>query len=220
MLTLHGIGREYSKQRVKALTDVNLTIQRGDFIHVEGPSGSGKTTLLMILGGMLRPTAGRAEFMRDNWSELSESQRIDRRRRHIGFVFQMFHLIPYLSLEENVRLGMNPRLPQDSSVHPVDAWIAALGLEQRRQHSPHQLSSGEQQRAALCRALVKNPDLLLADEPTGNLDPDNARSVLQGVLEYHRQGGTVVWVSHQPFQGPAGMRHVELRQGQLTERVT
>jgi ABC-type lipoprotein export system ATPase subunit len=177
---------------VTALAPFDLSVDAGEFIAVKGVSGSGKTTLLLTLGGMLRPSEGTVNFDGADLYSQSSGARADYRATEMGFVFQMFHLVPYLGVEENVRLaarnGTMTQRPRE--------LLEQFGLGHRLTHTPGELSAGERQRVALARALVNGPRLILADEPTGNLDPENDRQVFEHLSEYHRAGGTVIVVTH------------------------
>ncbi|MBC8327049.1 MAG: ATP-binding cassette domain-containing protein [Verrucomicrobia subdivision 3 bacterium] len=177
---------------VTALAPFDLEVASGEFIAIKGASGSGKTTLLLTLGGMLRPSAGTVTFDGADLYAQSPATRANYRATDVGFVFQMFHLVPYLGVEENVRLaGRNGSMTQ----RPREL-LKQFGLGHRLTHTPGELSAGERQRVALARALVNEPRLILADEPTGNLDPENDRQVFGHLAEFHRAGGTVVVVTH------------------------
>jgi putative ABC transport system ATP-binding protein len=177
---------------VTALAPFDLEVTAGEFIAIKGASGSGKTTLLLTLGGMLRPTEGSVFFDGADLYSQSSGARADYRSTEMGFVFQMFHLVPYLGVEENVRLAArNGAMAQRS--RKLLEWF---GLGHRLSHTPGELSAGERQRVALARALVNGPRLILADEPTGNLDPENDRQVFEHLSEIHRAGGTVIVVTH------------------------
>jgi len=177
---------------VTALAPFDLSVDAGEFIAVKGVSGSGKTTLLLTLGGMLRPSEGTVNFDGADLYSQSSGARADYRAADVGFVFQMFHLVPYLGVEENVQLaarnGTMTQRPRE--------LLEQFGLGHRLTHTPGELSAGERQRVALARALVNEPRLILADEPTGNLDPENDRQVFEHLSEFHRAGGTVIVVTH------------------------
>ncbi len=162
---------------------------------VKGPSGSGKTTLLMSIGGMLQPTGGKVEVLGKPIYSLQESEKTAFRGRNIGFIFQMFHLIPYFTVAENIMVNNSTgnHLFNSSQLEEI---AGSLGISHRLGHYPSELSAGEKQRVALARALIKKPELILADEPTGNLDEENSHVVLQQLKQYAQQGGTVILVSH------------------------
>ena len=215
MIALDHVRKVYRRGRheVAALGDVSLAIQRGEFAAVRGPSGSGKSTLLMVVAGMARPTAGRVTFDGHDLYALSARERAAIRAQRVGFVFQLFHLLPYLTVWENVA---SPLLSGGLVTRSdIAAVVERVGLSGRVDHRPAELSAGERQRVALARALLKRPDVILADEPTGNLDPDNARQVMAHLAEFHRGGGTVVLVTHEVFAEPYAQRTVHLEAGNL-----
>ena len=182
-----------------------------------GPSGSGKTTLINILGGLDRPTRGRAIVDGVNVGTLGERELTRYRAERIGFVFQHFHLVPYLSAVENVMLAQYFHSVADES--EAAESLARVGLRDRLHHLPSQLSGGEQQRVALARALINHPKLILADEPTGNLDEANEQIVLELLQELHRAGHTILLVTHSPEIGRMADRRIELAHGRLTQIV-
>ena len=202
-----------------ALADVDLQVPLGEFVSVRGPSGCGKTTLLMMLGGMLRPTQGTVRVADANVYSMSPAMRADFRSRHVGFVFQMFHLVPYLTVQENVGLGQTNGIVVANGDIKVSALLDRLGLSDRANHRPAELSTGEQQRTALARALIKQPKLILADEPAGNLDPDNAAEVFQVLREYRDNGGTVMVVTHGDLADEYSDRVLQLDSGKLVSEV-
>jgi len=218
MVCLENVVKTYRTARgdVKALNDITLRIEKGEFVVVCGPSGSGKTTLLMTIGGMLRPTSGKVLLEQKNLYAMSIRQRAKFRAQNIGFVFQMFYLVPYLSVTENVVLaaGAN-RKSQIANRKWLNELIEKLGLADRNYHKPSQLSAGEQQRTAIARALLNRPKIILADEPTGNLDPDNAATVLRFIADFHRDGGTVVLATHGPAAQQFADRIIHLRNGKI-----
>ena len=195
---------------VTALSPFDLNLTKGEFVVIKGASGSGKTTLLLALGGMLRPTEGEIKYKGDNLYELSPSELGNYRSNEIGFVFQMFHLVPYLNVEENVQLA----IPNDNQRNQSHRLLDQLGLSRRLTHTPSELSAGERQRVALARALVNQPEIILADEPTGNLDPENDRQVFKHLSEYHKKGGTVIVVTHGSTADEFADRIVNLIAGQ------
>jgi len=221
MVCLENVAKTYRTRRgdVKALNDVNLRIEKGEFVVVCGPSGSGKTTLLMTIGGMLRPTSGKVSVEQKNLYAMSIRQRAKFRAQNIGFVFQMFYLVPYLSVTENVVLAAGAIPDQVGDRKKRDAKASELierfGLADRNYHKPSQLSAGEQQRTAIARALLNRPKIILADEPTGNLDPDNAATVLRFIADFHRDGGTVILATHGPAAQQFADRIIHLRNGKI-----
>ncbi|MCE2825976.1 MAG: ABC transporter ATP-binding protein [Verrucomicrobium sp.] len=196
---------------VAGVAGLSLRVDPGEFVVVRGPSGSGKSTLLLLLGALLRPQSGTLRIDGVDLHRLDAAGRSGFRARSVGFVFQMFHLLPYLSVRENVLTGLPPGAPRSGT--EADGWIEALGLSDRRDAAPATLSTGERQRVALARALVKRPPLVLADEPTGNLDPDNAGRVLEHLERYRRAGGTVVLVTHGPEADRYATQRLRLEAG-------
>ena len=196
LIEASGLTRNYASRpnRVAGVSDLTLRVGRGEFVVIQGASGSGKSTLLLMLGALLRPQRGTLRVDGVDLCGLNASGLSRFRARSVGFVFQLFHLVPYLTVHHNVLAGLPPGGDVDAS--EADRWIEALGLTERRDADPATLSAGERQRVALARALVKRPPLILADEPTGNLDPDNAARVLEHLDGYRRAGGTVVLVTH------------------------
>ncbi|HAV63865.1 MAG TPA: hypothetical protein DCY13_16060 [Verrucomicrobiales bacterium] len=200
---------------VTALSDVTLTVDRGEFVVVKGPSGCGKSTLLLAMGGMQRPSAGRVTLDGVDLYAQSANERNRVRAERIGFVFQLFHLLPFLTVRENVLAGLPPGSRIGDHVAHANELIEQLGLGERASHRPGTLSAGERQRVALARALVKHPALILADEPTGNLDPANAAEVFRHLATFQRAGGTVVVVTHGDDAARYATRTVCLSRGRL-----
>lgn len=202
---------------VRALDDVSLEFAAGATTAVTGPSGCGKSTLLFLVGGLDRPTSGSVTVLGADLGSLDDEGLADLRRRHIGFVFQNYHLIPTLTVCENVMLPLVPRgidglTARAHALHRIER----VGLERRINHLPGELSGGEQQRAALARALVNDPEIILADEPTGNLDADSARIVLDILLNLAREGRTVILTSHSREVAGRCQRTVRLEAGRTT----
>ena len=216
MLICESLSKHYrsGKGTVRSLDRVDLKVDRGDFLVIKGHSGSGKTTMLLALGAMLHPTEGRVMFDGKSLYDLPQNERARIRARSIGFVFQMFHLIPYLSVVDNALTAVeNPSATE--SVQRSKALLRELGLGDRLEHFPHQLSAGEKQRAALARAMMPNPDVILADEPTGNLDPENALEVCRHLKKFQEKGGTVVFVTHGDAASSFATRTISLNNGRL-----
>ncbi|UCG55748.1 MAG: ABC transporter ATP-binding protein [Phycisphaerales bacterium] len=197
MVVLEGVSKSYptAQGKVEALHEVTLSMEKGEFVVLCGPSGSGKTTLLMTVAAMLHPTTGSVTVGQRNLYQMSSRARAKFRAERIGFIFQMFHLVPYLNVVENVVLGAQAAGRSGGSVQ-ARQLLERLGLDGRAHHRPSQLSAGEKQRTAIARALFNRPKIILADEPTGNLDGDNATSVLGHLSDFHRNGGTVVLATH------------------------
>ena len=197
MLVIEGVSKTYSRgdQTITALASVDLTVGEGEFVSLQGPSGSGKTTCLLIAGGLLNPDSGRVRLDGQDLLAMTRDRLASFRARNIGFVFQQYHLIPYLNVLENI---LAPEVAQgrgDSRARGR-ALAEQFGLEHRLDHLPAELSSGEKQRTALARALLFRPTVLLADEITGNLDLANAQIVLGHLKEYASAGGSVLLVTH------------------------
>jgi putative ABC transport system ATP-binding protein len=217
MFTLEKVTKSYQSRRgnVHALRDVSLSIEPGSFVTVTGPSGSGKTTLLLTLGGLIRPTSGRVMFHGTDLGSLAERPLAAYRNRSVGFVLQSFNLIPYLSAQENVMVPMSLG-PTGNGNHGTRAkgLLDRLGLADRMDHLPRELSVGQQQRVAIARALGNDPEVILADEPTGNLDPTLAAEIL-GILHdlNVREGRTVIMVTHSPDAARVGSHRVHLDAG-------
>jgi putative ABC transport system ATP-binding protein len=201
---------------VRSLDALNLNVQAGEFIVLRGPSGCGKTTLLLASGGMLRPGSGRVEVNGQDLYALSARERNLLRSRHLGFVFQMFHLLPYLNVRENILLAAPAREGSAGDLAGrASELIRLLGLQAREYHRPAALSTGERQRTAIARALLNKPKLILADEPTGNLDPENAAEVLRQFAAFHESGGTILLVTHGMAADAFADRVLEMRSGAI-----
>jgi ABC-type lipoprotein export system ATPase subunit len=198
MVVLDNVEKTYRTRSgiVRALRDINLHIEKGQFIVICGPSGSGKTTLLMVIAAMLRPTRGTVCVEQNDLYKMSIRDRARFRAGNIGFIFQMFHLIPYLNVIENVTFAGGAVGESKNTAKALDL-LKQLGLTERVFHKPAQLSAGEKQRVAIARAMFNRPKIILADEPTGNLDPENAASVIGYLSEFHRGRGTVILATHQ-----------------------
>jgi ABC-type lipoprotein export system ATPase subunit len=216
MLVLQDLAKTYRTRAgdVKALDGVSLPIDKGEFVAVCGPSGSGKTTLLMMIAAMLRPSRGMVRFDDRDIYQMTGPARARFRAQNIGFVFQMFHLVPYLNVLENVLVAGAVNHRRDGKAR-AEALLRQLGLGHRIGHRPAELSAGEKQRAAIARALLNQPQLILADEPTGNLDAENARCVLQHLQDFQKKGGTVIVATHGPAAQEFATRTIELREGRL-----
>jgi putative ABC transport system ATP-binding protein len=215
LVLVEEISKTYGGLR--ALDGVTFDVRAGEWIAIMGPSGSGKTTLINILGGLDRPTSGRAIVDGVNVGTLGERELTRYRAEKIGFVFQGFYLVPYLSAVENVMLAQYFHSTADE-VEAAEALVR-VGLGDRLEHLPSQLSGGEQQRVALARALINHPKLILADEPTGNLDEANEQIVLDLLRELHRSGHTILLVTHSPEIGRMADRRIELAHGRLMHIV-
>ena len=215
---LHKIYRA-GKMEVPALRGVNLRVEEGEFISIVGPSGCGKSTLLHIIGGLTSPTTGRVIVDGMELGRMSDAQRTEMRRQKIGFVFQRFNLLPTLTAFGNIALASAiARRGNGTSRTEMQAVVRLLGLEDRLRHRPAELSGGEQQRVAIARAVVNHPKLLLADEPTGNLDTTNSEVVLNMLLELnHNFGQTILLITHNPEVATFTDRIVNMRDGHILE---
>ncbi len=209
-----------------ALAGVSLSVEAGSFLAIRGPSGCGKTTLLLTAGTLLAPDRGDLILTGEHPYRLNSDARAAFRAKHLGFVFQQFHLVPYLSVLDNV---LAPNLALQHTQAAVAADVARqralqlldeFGLANRAGHTPARLSSGERQRCALARALLNQPKLLLADEPTGNLDPENAEIVLSSLRNFVKQGGSVLLVTHDDRAAASADQTLWMNQGQLSPRET
>ena len=202
---------------VTALHNISLDIKAGEFLTLMGPSGSGKSTLLHIIAGVDRPTSGECRVQSVDVTQLNESQLADWRNQNVGFVFQTFNLIPVLTAFENVELPLLlTRLGRSHRRQQVKTALELVGLSERSHHLPRQLSGGQEQRVAIARALVTSPSLLVADEPTGNLDSQSANDVLGILQTLARSGKTVIMVTHDPKAAAFGSRTIHLEKGELS----
>ena len=221
LLRLERVSKTYSAGRVPvhALRAITLSLEPGDFLAVMGPSGSGKSTLLHLMGGLDVPTQGRVLWRGRDLGAMSASERARWRSQHVGFVFQTFQLLGHLTARENVELplvfqGIAPKERR----RRAEALLGRVGLRSRQRHKPSELSGGEQQRVAIARALVTGPELLLADEPTGNLDSETGRQILQLLRELNeRDGLTVVLATHNREAAQFARTVVELRDGRVVD---
>jgi putative ABC transport system ATP-binding protein len=199
MIALQSVTKQFQHRgkAVTALASVSLEIAKGDFIAVIGPSGSGKSTLLHLFGGMLSPTAGKVRLGGDSLYDLSSDERSTIRRHKIGFVFQTFNLVPYLTALENVQVPLVlAGLGEEEQKRRAEMLLGRVGLSDRLDHKPRELSVGQQQRVALARMLANDPALILADEPTGNLDPETSAGIMDFLGELNDEGRTIVMVTH------------------------
>ena len=214
-----AVTRSYENGRVKALRGVDLRIEAGDFVAITGSSGSGKTTLLQMLGGLDTPDSGEIRFQGQSLSEMGDLSSF--RAQRVGFVFQSFHLLSTLSACENVQVPMvgNP-LPEKGREQRAIQLLKQVGLAERIRHRPSELSGGERQRVAIARSLANEPDLLLADEPTGNLDRDSTTMVMELLSRIHRDNGTtLVVVTHDPSTAAYARRRITMSDGMVKSDV-
>jgi putative ABC transport system ATP-binding protein len=218
ILEARGLTKVYRTDAAPtaALRGVDLAVRRGEFISVMGPSGCGKSTLLHLLGLLATPTEGTVVLAGTDTGAISDGRRTLLRRRHVGFVFQRFNLLAALSAEENVALAL--RLRREAVQTRAREMLAAVGLDEKRRRRPGELSVGEQQRVAIARALVTRPDVLLADEPTGNLDSEASERVLDLIGRFHRDAGqTIVLITHNEKVAERAERLVRMRDGRIAD---
>jgi putative ABC transport system ATP-binding protein len=220
MLKMHKLSKVYRTELIEthALRDFHLEVKAGEFVAVTGPSGSGKTTFLTIAGLLESPSGGVYELDGQDVSRLGDDARSRLRNEKIGFVFQAFNLIPDLSVLDNIEVPLRYRgMKADERRRRAMQALERVGLESRSQHLPGQLSGGQQQRVAIARALAGSPRFLLADEPTGNLDTQMARAVMDLLEELHREGTTLLMVTHDPAQAARAQRNVHIVDGQVVD---
>ncbi len=218
MISLENIDRDFKvgEQTVHALDDINLEFDQGEYVSVMGPSGSGKSTLLNLIGILDHATSGRYFLNDQDVTQMNEQQEAATRNRHIGFVFQSFHLIPRLTAAANIELplvlaGMEPALRQEK----VRKALESMSLENRSQHTPDQLSGGQRQRVAIARATITEPSILLADEPTGNLDQKSGTEVIQTLEALNNKGITLIVVTHDLKLGQRSIRSLQMVDGRI-----
>jgi putative ABC transport system ATP-binding protein len=219
MIQLAGIERifQVGDETVHALSNVNFTAHQGEYVAIMGPSGSGKSTLLNIVGLLDRPDKGIYSLEDLNTTELTDDQQASVRCHKIGFVFQFFHLVPRLTSAENVELPMIlAGIDPGERKTRVQAALSSLGLRERAKHRPDQLSGGQRQRVAIARATIMRPDIILADEPTGNLDRTSGIEVIQILEDLNNKGMTLIMVTHDPNLGKRASRRVQLVDGKIS----
>lgn len=222
VISLGGLRKDYrmGDEIVHALDGIDLNIEKGEFIAILGPSGSGKSTLMHMLGFMDQPSAGKMIFDGTDVSRLSSSQRAWYRSNRIGFVFQAFNLLPRLSVTENVLLPLTysrRRIPNQAQ--RAQHVLERVGMEHRAKHVPNQLSGGERQRVAIARALINDPTLILADEPTGNLDSKNVARIMELFCQLQSEGQTLVMVTHDQSLADYASRIIRMRDGRIEEEI-
>jgi putative ABC transport system ATP-binding protein len=216
---MENVSKAYTHRGrlVKALDGATLHIPAGDFVSVVGPSGSGKSTLLLMLGGMLSPSQGRVLLGANSVYDLSPVERARMRREKVGFVFQTFNLVPYLSALENVQVPLFlAKMEEKAQKERATALLERVGLADRLDHKPGELSVGQQQRVALARMLANDPAIILADEPTGNLDPETSQQIIAFLEEFNAEGKTIVMVTHDPRAAKRAKRTLRLQNGTIT----
>lgn len=218
MLKMEKVSKVYKHrgQLVTALDNATVEIPRGDFVSLVGPSGSGKSTLLLMLGGMLSPSQGRILMEDQSVYDMHPSDRARLRREKVGFVFQTFNLITYLSALENVKIPLFlAKVDDDTQEERAVALLERVGLGDRLHHKPCELSVGQQQRVALARMLANDPAVILADEPTGNLDPETSQQIIGFLEDFNEEGRTIVMVTHDPRAARRAKRLLKLTQGTI-----
>jgi putative ABC transport system ATP-binding protein len=213
MLEIKNITKRYRKGEdiFTALDDISLKIEKGEFVSVVGPSGSGKSTLLHSAGGLIHPDSGQILFKGKDIYAMNSNDSDLYRRRNVAFVFQQFHLVPYLSVYENIKMACF----ENKQCENIDLYLKDCHLSEHKAKYPSELSVGEKQRTAFIRAIITGPDILFADEPTGNLDQANSTVLFSLIEDYHKQGGTVLLVSHDPAVAKYAGRTVSLQTGRL-----
>ncbi len=222
MIQIENIQKIFQTDEVEtwALNDVSLSVRPGEFIAIMGPSGCGKSTLLNILGLLDTPTRGKYILNGINVSRMKENERVDVRKGVIGFVFQSFNLIDELTVEENIELPLlYMSIEKNERKERVRKAMERMGIEHRSSHFPAQLSGGQQQRAAIARAVIANPKIILADEPTGNLDSKNGKEVMDLLSELHKEGTTIVMVTHSQHDAQYANRIVKLFDGHIVSEL-
>lgn len=222
MIQIEDIQKVFHTDEVEtwALNDVSLRVRPGEFIAVMGPSGCGKSTLLNIIGLLDTPTRGKYILNGINVSRMKENERVDVRKGVIGFVFQSFNLIDELTVEENIELPLlYMGIEKDERKEKVRKAMERMGIAHRSSHFPAQLSGGQQQRAAIARAIIANPKIILADEPTGNLDSKNGKEVMELLSELHKDGATIVMVTHSQHDAQYANRIVKLFDGHIVSQL-
>jgi putative ABC transport system ATP-binding protein len=223
ILKTENLTKSYKvgKVDVPALRGVSIDIEEGEFVAIMGPSGCGKSTLLHLMGGLLSPTSGLIIIDGEDLSQVSDAKRTDIRRRKIGFVFQRFNLFPTLTADGNLKLAERIHAKDGGSSEKRREVLRLLKLEDKMHHKPLEMSGGEQQRVALARAIINNPAIILADEPTGNLDTENSQIVLEMFRELNEKfGQTIVMITHNPEAAAACSRIIRMRDGLVVDDAT
>ncbi len=218
MIKVENVGKTFSHKhgKVEALKNITFDIADGDFLSITGPSGSGKSTMLLALGGMSSPNEGKVFWNHESVFDWELKKRAEWRAKTIGFVFQTFNLIPYLTVFENVSLALKLSESENGRGEVILKILDRMKLSNRLDHLPSELSIGQQQRVALARALVKNPQVILADEPTGNLDPQTAGEILDIFRQVNNEGKTVVLITHDPNIAKMTKRNINIVDGKLS----
>lgn len=217
MIVLEEVRKSFrtSHGEVLALDGISLNVEQGEFVAIQGHSGSGKSTLLSLVGGLALPTAGRVLVKDQDLAQLDSAARAKFRNENVGFVFQLFHLLPYLNVVDNVLVAAPTSETREKLRPEAEKLLEQFGLSDRVAHRPAQLSAGERQRVAMARALLNRPQLLIADEPTGNLDRQNATLLLEMLSDFHSQGGTILLATHDADAAGTAQRQLELNKGRV-----
>ncbi len=213
MLDIINISKVYWKgaEEFVALKDLNLKIEKGEFIAISGASGAGKSTLLNAIGGLIRPDSGTITFKGNDVYKRNGKATAEYRKKNVGFMFQQFHLMPYLTVLENIKLACYKM----EHYNNIGSYLEKCSLSPLKHKFPEELSVGEKQRTAFVRAIISDPEVLLADEPTGNLDPENSKILMSLVEDHHKNGGTIILVSHDPLTVHYANRKIILERGKL-----
>lgn len=218
IIQVNNISKIYKTSEIEtvALDDVSFTIKKGEFVAIMGPSGSGKSTLMHILGGLDTPTSGTYTLDGQNVENLHDDELADIRNKKIGFIFQAFNLLPRTSALKNVMLPMRyAGIPKEEQIKRAEKYLQMVGLDERMQHTSNQLSGGQQQRVAIARGISMNPALLLADEPTGNIASSQADEIMDIFKQLHREGHTIVMITHEPDIAAHAHRIIMIRDGKI-----
>ncbi|MEK6937330.1 MAG: ABC transporter ATP-binding protein [Nanoarchaeota archaeon] len=220
LIKLENVEKTYKlgEVKVKALDNVNLEINQGDFLAIQGPSGSGKSTIVNMVGCLDKPTKGEIYLAENNIARLSESNLAQIRGKKIGFIFQTFNLIPSLTALENVALPMTfQNISRNKRLRIAQELLVQVGLGNRLNHLPNQLSGGQRQRVAIARSLINDPEIILADEPTGNLDTKTGHEIMNILLDFNKKGKTIILVTHNPELAKMANKKITLTDGKINQ---
>ncbi|MBU0546655.1 MAG: ABC transporter ATP-binding protein [Patescibacteria group bacterium] len=219
MIKVENIKKIYSREGsvpTIALDGISFDIQKGEFVAIIGPSGSGKSTLMHIMGLLDRPTSGKYFFQGQDVTKLNDEESARIRNKDLGFIFQTFNLLPKTNVFDNVKLPLiYTDLPEQKKNEMVEEAVSLVGLNHRINHSPNQLSGGEQQRVAIARAIINNPFLIFADEPTGNLDSKSGQKIIETLEELNNNGRTIILVTHESYTAQIAKRIISLKDGKI-----
>ena len=223
LLKISGLNKSFSRggEVINVLNNLDLDLYEGDFLALMGASGSGKSTLLNLIGGLDHPTSGSIDVGRQKLEDLNQKQLTEWRAENIGFVFQLYHLIPVLTAEKNIELPLiMTKLSKGQRKKRVDAALALVGLSERAQHKPNELSGGQEQRVGIARAIVKNPTILLCDEPTGDLDFESGKQILDLLKELNTEHNkTIIMVTHDAYAAEQAKNTLQLKNGSIANRA-